>query len=422
MCHGEWQVRHAVGRFKTARRGFSSKGLSMSFERVLKSETPWHVEVCDVLDGLRTLPDGVIQCCVTSPPYWGLRDYGVEGQLGLEPTPDEYVAGMVAVFREVRRVLRDDGTLWLNIGDSYNNIRNGQCGQSVHNHEARTKPVDRKRGVRCLKEKDLVGIPWMLAFALRADGWYLRSEIIWHKLAPMPESVNDRPTKGHEQVFLLAKSQRYFYDKVASAEPAVCEQPSGNGFKREASLSHQNADGSPRGNDDHWEPADSRNMRSVWTLSPEYFSGAHFATMPTELARRALLSGTSERGGCSVCGAPWRRVTEKNRVATRPGTDSKVLKGNAHPDSPIQRHSGDVCGNRDPERHVTTTKTVGWEPGCKCSFDQTIPSLVLDPFNGAGTTGLVARRLGLRYVGCELNPEYAEMARARIRADQPLFN
>jgi hypothetical protein len=275
----------------------------------------------------------------------------------------------------------------------------------------------------------------------------------------MPESVSDRPTCAHEQVFLFAKSQKYFYDNVASAEASVCEHPSGNGFKRDSRLSYQD-DRGPRGDDESWEPSQTRNMRSiwqadpspfemldwlasrgvdtgllaelgseimggqtsVWTLSPESFTGPHFATMPTELARRCLLAGTSEQGCCPTCAAPWKRIVEKDRVATRPGTNSKVNRVGVHEDSPYQSHSGDICGNRDPQRHTTTVKTIGWKPGCKCGLETTLPCVVLDPFSGVGTTPMVARRLGLRAIGFELNPEYADKSRQRIRDDRPLFN
>lgn len=405
------------------------KGVPNAIQSVLSGERAWHVETCDVLDGLRRLPDGCVQCCVTSPPYWGLRDYGVDGQLGLEATPSEYVKEMVQVFREVRRVLRDDGTLWLNIGDSYNAYNGGAGpGSTLSKAQSENRPhLESGYGLRCksLKPKDLVGIPWQLAFALRDDGWYLRSEIIWHKRAPMPESVRDRPTKAHEQVFLLAKSQRYFYDAVA-ARTGGDPRKSGNSHRKPASDRGVPVDTGGKTNGAvagsvPWEGS-TANLRTVWPLSPESYSGAHFAVMPTELARRCLLAGTSERGACVQCGTPWKRQTEKERVATRPGTNSKVNRASSQDSSPYEGHSGEIVGNRDPQRHTTTVRTTGWQPGCECGTEETLPCVVLDPFNGAGTTGVVARRLGLRYIGLELNPEYAELSRQRIREDQPLFN
>lgn len=292
--------------------------------------------VGDCLAVLGRFPDRAVQCCVTSPPYWGLRDYGVEGQLGLESTPAEYVSALVAVFREVRRVLRDDGTLWLNLGDSYANV--GKWGGSSGGKHAgdlhgATGVGRGKREYGTLKSKDLVGIPWRVAFALQADGWWLRSDIIWHKPNPMPESVTDRPTKAHEYVFLLAKSESYFYDAEAVKEPAV-KGHAGSRFGSGKTATHQlgRAGTTPRVDDD------TRNRRSVWTIATRPFKGAHFATFPPALIEPCVLAGS------------------------RPG------------------------------------------------------DVVLDPFNGVGTTGLVAVQHGRRYVGVELNEAYARLTLDRWRA------
>lgn len=253
----------------------------------------------------------------------------------------------------------------------------------------------------------------------------------------MPESVTDRPTRAHEQIFLLTKRDRYFYDEVASAEPSVSDHPSGNGYKREARQSYRDANGA-RGSNEPWASAETRNMRTVWTLSTEPNPEAHFATFPSELVRRCLLAGVSEKGCCPKCGAPWARTTEKERVPTRPGDNTKVRVpsgwntakgGNNTVDGyydngqkpAADKLGAEVVGNRDPYRHVTRTVTTGWSAGCDCGGEP-IGCLVLDPFNGSGTTGIVARKLGCRYVGLELNPDYAQMARRRIRADSPLFN
>ena len=259
---------------------------------------------------LATLPEASVQCCVTSPPYFGLRDYGHNGQIGLEATTDDYVAEMVALFREVRRVLKDDGTLWLNLGDSYAGSGKGPSQSLSAEARDMTHTMHTAFVPDGLKPKDLIGIPWRVAFALQADGWYLRSDIIWHKPNPMPESVTDRPTKAHEYVFLLTKSARYYYDAAAIAEPSI---------------------------------DDTRNARTVWSITTQPYKGAHFATMPPELARRCIFAGSK---------------------------------------------TGDT---------------------------------VLDPFGGAGTTGLVADRLGRDAMLIELNPTYAEMARQRITDDAPLF-
>lgn len=292
--------------------------------------------VGDALDVLRTLPDGGFQCCVTSPPYYGLRDYGMPGQIGLEATPDAYVTRLVDVFREVRRALRDDGVMFLNIGDSYNNFRVGQCGQSVHGHEVHGQPVQKRRGSEGFKEKDLLGIPWMLAFALRADGWFLRQDIIWHKPNPMPESVRDRCTKAHEYVFLLSKSARYFYDADAIREaPTGRTDPTG--------IINTGADGAREKRHATLHGDVGANARSVWTIATQPYSESHFATMAPALAERCILAGS--------------------------------------------------------------------KPG----------DAVLDPFGGAGTTGLVADRLQRRATLIELNPAYATMARNRVYDDAPLL-
>ena len=256
----------------------------------------------DCLASLRRLPDGVARCCVTSPPYWGLRDYGVAGQLGLEVTPDAYVVGMVEVFREVRQMLADDGTLWLNLGDSYasqggahgsrDDNQTGVGAKRLHLEGAgdkapRTTPVG-------LKPKDLVGIPWRVAFALQADGWYLRSDIIWHKPNPMPESVLDRPTKAHEYVFLLSKRERYYYDAGAIAEEAIHAGETvtnANGKNGQMGQFGQTRGGFLR--DGGVKVKDTRNARSVWSIATRPYPEAHFATFPEELPSRCLRAGSA---------------------------------------------------------------------------------------------------------------------------------
>lgn len=249
----------------------------------------------DALTVLRSLPDGAARCCVTSPPYWGLRDYGVEGQLGLEPTPEQYVTRMVEVFREVRRVLADDGTLWLNVGDSYANddkwggATGGKHVAALHGHAG----GGRDKTTTGLAPKNLVGIPWRLAFALQADGWTLRSDIIWAKPNPMPESVTDRPTKAHEYVFLLSKSARYFYDSEGIAERGT---HAGRVVKYDGEQKNVTAAKDPKMRtriaSDRCVGL-TRNARSVWTIATQGYSGAHFATMPPELARRCILAGSA---------------------------------------------------------------------------------------------------------------------------------
>jgi len=306
------------------------------------------------IDLLASLDASSVQTCVTSPPYLGLRDYGHPDQIGREATPDEYVANMVAAFRAVRRVLRDDGTLWLNLGDSYaaqggahGGRKDNQRGVGAkRTHDAGGGDQAARVAPLGLKPKDLIGIPWRVAFALQADGWYLRSDIIWSKPNPMPESVTDRPTKAHEYVFLLSKSERYFYDADAIAEPA--SEISGWAKDRARDAETWKYGRTAGGNTTngvsgtHGTPG-TRNARTVWTIATQPYKGAHFATMPPALADRCIRAGS---------------------------------------------HVGDT---------------------------------VLDPFGGAGTTGLVADRLRRNAILCELNPEYAALAEARTRGDAPLF-
>lgn len=326
----------------------------------------------DCLHILKSMDTESVQTCVTSPPYWGLRDYGVAGQLGLEKSPEEYVSKMVEVFHEVWRVLKKDGTLWLNLGDSYagswsgNSVRPKGGRQRSGNPGFQSKAADegqyfaRNGNVPIgLKAKDLVGIPWRVAFALQSDGWYLRQDIIWHKPNAMPESVRDRCTKAHEYIFLLSKSDRYLFDNEAIKEPAICGAK-GSQFYTGKTAEHQlgrsqkvrpskpkgsfNAKGEPLpGQLPFRAIVEMRNKRSVWTVSTKPFKGAHFATFPSDLIEPCVLSGSK---------------------------------------------AGDV---------------------------------VFDPFSGAGTTGMVALKYGRRYVGIELNSEYVALSEKRIFHSFPEF-
>jgi len=253
----------------------------------------------DTLQILKTWPDECVHCCVTSPPYWGLRDYGTEGQLGLEKTPEEYIAKLVEIFREVRRVLRSDGTLWLNMGDCYAGA--GGMGSFV-DHKAKKGMTKigqyvRNKPIVGLKPKDLIGMPWRIAFALQADGWWLRSDIIWAKPNPMPESVRDRPTKAHEYMFLLSKSKKYYYDQDAVREDYVTPEDTkakcgfGGPKCNTEELCHSNEPGKS------WRPTHSgRNLRDVWTIATQPFREAHFATFPEKLIEPCIKAGTSEKG------------------------------------------------------------------------------------------------------------------------------
>jgi len=259
----------------------------------------------DCIAGLRTLPDASVHCCVTSPPYWGLRDYGHDGQIGLEATPEAYVARMVEVFREVRRVLRDDGTCWVNLGDSFWNhspVRSSSAGAFDKEWTGgKISQGQRRRanGHPTLKMKDLVGIPWRVAFALQADGWWLRQDIIWHKPNPMPESVRDRCTKAHEYVFLLTKSERYYYDADAVSEAAV--GPAGGNVvpvKGAGESLMRTRNGLHAAQERAREAGGyvNRNRRSVWTITTKPYGGAHFAVMPPDLVEPCIKAGCPEGG------------------------------------------------------------------------------------------------------------------------------
>jgi DNA modification methylase len=256
----------------------------------------WRVVQGDVRAVLPSLPDESVHCCISSPPYWGLRDYGVDGQIGQEPTPEEFVATMVQVFREVRRVLRADGTLWLNLGDSYAGARGGPQGTSGEMNgravSTRRQGVKTRRGSG-LKSKDLVGVPWMVAFALRADGWYLRQDIIWHKPNPMPESVADRCTKAHEYLFLLSKSSSYHYDAAAIAEPCSGPGPGNAPGNKHESAYRESGDERlrTRANLSKIGDRETRNRRSVWNIATHPFAEAHFATFPPQLVEPCVLAG-----------------------------------------------------------------------------------------------------------------------------------
>lgn len=422
----------------------------------------------DCLDQLKTLPDESVDCCITSPPYYGLRNYGIDGQIGLEESPEAYVARLVEVFREVRRVLKPGGTLWLNLGDSYATnggsrsygSNDGQVGRGDAPAGNRTAPND-------LKHKDLIGIPWMVAFALRADGWYLRSDIIWEKPNCMPESCKDRPTKSHEYIFLLSKSQRYYYDAVAIQEAAktnlpVVDKTKGGAYDKKTDWDAPDAYGSVGYSGD----GTKRNKRTVWTIPTKPFSEAHFATFPEALVEPCILAGTSEKGVCPACGKPWVRQVEKSRATyhktedptintgrkgmnrLRTGESDKYVlaipqnelaailkKAATGKESEMEARFGskwahwirtDSSGARIPT--FADAKEIydilgieipfdgtpgGWLPSCSCGLDP-VPGIVLDPFFGAGTVGLVAKKLGRHYIGIELNPEYIGMAKARI--------
>ena len=415
-----------------------------------------NIIVGDCREEMAKLPEQSVQCVVTSPPYWGQRDYGTanfiggndpecdhaeselrrginlanssystrggakkianagyvpyktvcqkcgatrtDNGIGLEADVHEWIDSMVEVFRGVWRVLRDDGTVWLNLGDKYASTwavtRRSEIGLPAPDLSQRRNTAT-TAGV---KEKDLIGLPWRMAFALQDDGWYLRRDIIWHKPNPMPESATDRPSTAHEYIFLLTKQPHYFYDADATKEEAVAER--WGGHKPMNINNTKDTDNVFRGLTRERDMMPShRNMRSVWTIPTQPFGGAHYATYPEKLVEPCIKAGSSERGECPACGAPWERVVHQERIRERTPSDNHAV-GNFQSVSDV--------GNRK-----TAPLTLGWQPTCEHKREP-IPQTVLDPFSGAGTTGLVAMRLGRSYTGIELNPEYAVMSRKRI--------
>lgn len=316
-----------------------------------------------VLDVLEEIEQNSIHCCVTSPPYYRLRQYDVPdvewpdgwvGQLGWEPTLEQYIEHMVAVFDQVRRVLRPDGTLWLNLGDSYSS--GGGQGRGYRDGKLPDG----------FGPKQLLGVPHKVAFALQDAGWVLRSAIVWRKINPMPECTRDRPVRSYEMIFLLSPSPRYFYDAYAVRRPTT-----GNGHVRGSTPNPKASSPERTRQNEDWAQScrhltRDRNLRDVWSIPTEGYGGKHWSVYPTEIPRRAILAGTSERGCCGTCGAPWTRQVVK-------ALDGRYLD----------------------------FLTDGWELGCECGVE-TVPCTVLDPFAGSGTTGIVAAELGRSFVGIDL--------------------
>lgn len=396
----------------------------------------------DSLSVLQGMPSESVHCVVTSPPYWALRDYGVEGQLGVESTPEEYVSRMVDVMREVRRVLRKDGTLWLNLGDSYAGS-SGTGGKSLKQVSNSGSFHEVKRGVEDgLKPKDLVGIPWRVALALQADGWYLRQDIIWEKVSPMPESVTDRCTKSHEYIFLLSKSPNYYYDSKAVEE----KSENSSGWSKQRANKVNTWDYGREGLEkariggmsgkETYENSSTRNLRSVWTIASKPYPGSHFAVFPPEIPLRCIKAGTSEVGCCPECETGWERVVTRQPILReRP---NKLTKRTG------EEGTGNFCPN---DVSGVEYKTLGWKPGCNCykvgmikaypskgkdesdskynsrvqkwleawhklkpTYDalkeDNLPAVVLDPFIGSGTTCVAAIDLDRDSVGIDISEKY----------------
>ena len=430
----------------------------------------------DCLETLKSLDEQSINTCVTSPPYWGLRDYGTgewvggnadclhksakknadktggftgkrirkiggsennkylkhkkncpdcgatrkDNQLGMENTPEEFVENLVRVFKEVKRVLRDDGTVWLNLGDSYYNYRPGKgqslSKQSVSNTDQDLPQDCARRGnkIAGLKEKDLVGIPWRVAFALQADGWYLRQDIIWHKPNPMPESVRDRCTKSHEYIFLLSKSPKYYFDNEAIKEDAKRpnEKQTFGGEKAKKNIIKE---GDPmfRNGSEQWGreiiTPSKRNKRSVWKVPTKPYKEAHFATFPTDLIEPCVLAGCPEEI-CVDCGKPYKRVMQKPKQLEiernkRSGLDDRK-----------------VGGVLDKYNRENPPIDLGLQKQCDCETNETKGGTVLDPFGGSGTTGVVASKHNRNAVLCELNEGYIDIAEKRLNDGFDIFS
>ena len=370
----------------------------------------------DNLIQLKKLESESINCCITSPPYWGLRDYGTEGQLGLEKTPEEYVAKMVEVFAEVKRVLKKDGTLWLNLGSSYAGSGQGKNGDgsigklSEKQRSNKGTVVDEFRHgigeILGFKPKDLVPIPWMVAMALQKDGWYLRQDLIWHKPNPMPESVTDRCTKSHEYIFLLAKSQKYYFDNEA-----IKEKTSDSYEGKRGKIKSRNKTQSAMMNrvfNIEYSPNMLRNKRSVWTVTTKPFKGAHFATFPEDLILPCVLAGCPEFM-CKKCGKGREPIVK---------SDYQKREVEWHPEKYGNNdESGARRGRMQPTGQVyNTSKIIGFtDCGCNVGFE---PGTILDPFSGAGTVGVVCKKNNRNFIGIELNPKYIEMAEKRIANTQ----
>ncbi len=405
------------------------------------------------LDILKGIPAGMVDCCVTSPPYWGLRDYGIpatdwpevtfcpmpglppvtipaeKSVHGLEKNIWAYVAHEVLIFQEVKRVLAPHGVLFLNLGDAYTSgnratYRSGASNNKGHQVQDDMPRPDTPSG---LKPKDLCGIPWRVALALQADGWWLRQDIVWAKKSPMPESVRDRCTRAHEYIFVLTKQANYYWDAEGIKEPGVSPEMSKEEYaaalEKTSEQSYVRVSGRPRedaksdNNALTGCPPGGRNKRSVWTLGPDPCKDAHFATFPKAIPE-ICIRAACPREVCTVCGRPRERILEKSRMATRPGENTKIktigpnsrMRKNHDPAHPEDRNRSDewyssVVGNRDPERHVTETQTVGWTD---CGHNSYRPGRVLDPFGGIGTVGYVAAKLKRDYLLIDLNPDYAQ--------------
>ena len=444
----------------------------------------------DCIEVMKDFPDESIDCVVTSPPYWGLRDYGTaeweggdencdhkgkvvrtaapgssiqavnkganfvssgdckcgairkDSQLGLEETPEEFVANLVKVFSEVKRVLKKEGSVWLNLGDSYARTPSSQVSQKgmceSKNDDKKYEYSHKKDYGSIIKPKDLVGIPWRVALALQSDGWYLRQDIIWHKPNPMPESVKDRPTSAHEKIYLFAKNKKYYYDADAIRVPQKQDSIARAGRNywdtnkvETGNYSIPNIESAKKLNQKVLDTvAEGKipmaNKRNVWTVTTKPFRGAHFAVFPQDLIEPCIKAGSSEHGCCSKCGNPYIRITKKgdynlkHQIASGGDKDGKYYGKSKKDYSSAKAQDASETKKRILESMKEVIQ-VGWEATCKCNAGIK-KSVILDPFGGSGTTGLVANNLGRDAILIELNKEYVEIAKKRLGEDLGLFS
>lgn len=432
----------------------------------------WKILVGDCRDQLKTLEEQSVHMIWTSPPYFGLRNYKNDAQIGMEPSPEEFVKALTEVMREAKRVLRDDGTLWLNIGDSYSRGSRktvpsqrgqvkGKNDENKYNFESSSANLGSHN---VIKPKDLIGIPWRVAFALQRDGWYLRQEITWakgisgqddfqdeawramrkagisdkkaraalknmnlHVGTCMPESTKDRCTTSSESLFLLTKSEKYFYDHIAIREKPATPIDGRGSWEERKEAGHPVAGYSTKENmaysgDGVTMPSISpseggRNRRNVWCIGTSSYKGAHFATAPEELVKPCIKAGTSGKGCCSQCGNPYQRVVNHpgnpGGILGKKGVPNSKTKGGGFDKLDVENEKGVrlAKGHSSSQKFLGTT--MGWEPTCDCDAEIE-PCTVLDPFMGAATTALASLKLDRKSVGIELNPEYAQIAEDRL--------
>lgn len=410
------------------------------------------IRVGDALEEMRKMPDRHFQTIITSPPYFNLRDYKVDGQIGLEKTLEEYIERLVATFREARRVLRDDGTLWLNLGDSYSGTHQSgtnRLGSSPHSTRGGARKIDnehfslRTRNSPGFKPKDLMLIPARVAIALQADGWWVRSDIIWRKGNPMPESTQDRPSRCHEYIFLLTKSELYYYDAEAVKElSSGTANPRGKGHNPKESepglgirsnssfqeatrhelVTHRSVRTVWDGNEDEflqflrWKIENTPEAVDVWDINTTPYKGPHFATFPPELAKTCIQAGSAPFA-CEVCLAPWQRLMRHRSV------DRTELPP-SHPEFRPRRYDyGKSVDSQVPgqARKYRLTETLGWQRCLEHTEAPAHRSRILDPFGGAGTVGLEGERQGRDTTLIEINPETAQLALDRINSESSLL-